>query len=191
MKKKKLFSVLSAEGKSSIFNPGFAAGVLLLTIVFVTAGYSYMEYLQEMGGSVEGAPWIVLFTYCISSDQSLLLLPLFVPLAASGNAQTELKSRFCLFLAERSGKKEYLLGKASGAAISGGLMTVFSYILTLCIVSIACMNITDVRVRKVAKEGKMKAVVSITLDEEFVVHDIKVIEGEKAVSYTHLTLPTT
>ena len=41
------------------------------------------------------------------------------------------------------------------------------------------MNITDVRVRKVAKEGKMKAVVSITLDEEFVVHDIKVIEGEK------------
>ena len=35
------------------------------------------------------------------------------------------------------------------------------------------MNITDVRVRKVAKEGKMKAVVSITIDEEFVVHDIK------------------
>lgn len=41
------------------------------------------------------------------------------------------------------------------------------------------MTITDVRVRKVAKDGKMKAVVSITLDEEFVVHDIKVIEGEK------------
>ena len=43
------------------------------------------------------------------------------------------------------------------------------------------MNITDVRIRKVAKEGKMKAVVSITLDEEFVVHDIKVIEGEKGL----------
>ena len=41
------------------------------------------------------------------------------------------------------------------------------------------MNITDVRVRKVTKEGKMKAVVSITIDDEFVVHDIKVIEGEK------------
>lgn len=41
------------------------------------------------------------------------------------------------------------------------------------------MQITDVRVRKVAKEGKMKAVVSITIDDEFVVHDIKVIEGEK------------
>ena len=43
------------------------------------------------------------------------------------------------------------------------------------------MEITDVRVRKVTKEGKMKAIVSITLDEEFVVHDIKVIEGEKGL----------
>ena len=43
------------------------------------------------------------------------------------------------------------------------------------------MQITDVRVRKVTKEGKMKAVVSITLDYEFVVHDIKVIEGEKGL----------
>ena len=40
------------------------------------------------------------------------------------------------------------------------------------------MQITDVRVRKVAKEGKLKAVVSITMDEEFVVHDIKVIDPE-------------
>ena len=37
------------------------------------------------------------------------------------------------------------------------------------------------RVRKVAKDGKMKAVVSITLDDEFVVHDIKVLEGEKGL----------
>ena len=43
------------------------------------------------------------------------------------------------------------------------------------------MNITDVRIRKVAKESKMKAVVSITIDGEFVVHDIKVIEGEKGL----------
>ena len=43
------------------------------------------------------------------------------------------------------------------------------------------MRITDVRVRKVAKDGKMKAVDSITLDDEFVVHDIKVIEGEKGL----------
>ena len=43
------------------------------------------------------------------------------------------------------------------------------------------MQITDVRIRKVATEGKMKAVVSITIDNEFVVHDIKVIEGEKGL----------
>lgn len=43
------------------------------------------------------------------------------------------------------------------------------------------MNITDVRVRKVAKEGNMKPLVSITIDDEFVVHDIKVIEGEKGL----------
>lgn len=43
------------------------------------------------------------------------------------------------------------------------------------------MQITDVRIRKVDKEGKMKAVVSITIDEEFVIHDIKVIEGEKGL----------
>ena len=43
------------------------------------------------------------------------------------------------------------------------------------------MKITDVRVRKIEKEGKMKAIVSITIDNEFVVHDIKVIEGEKGL----------
>ena len=43
------------------------------------------------------------------------------------------------------------------------------------------MQITDVRVRKITKEGKMKDVVSKTLDDEFVVHDIKVIEGEKGL----------
>ena len=43
------------------------------------------------------------------------------------------------------------------------------------------MKVTAVRVRKITNEGKMKAVVSITLDDEFVVHDIKVIEGEKGL----------
>ncbi len=43
------------------------------------------------------------------------------------------------------------------------------------------MQVTDVRVRKIAKESKMKAVVSITLDDEFVVHDIKIIEGDKGL----------
>ena len=43
------------------------------------------------------------------------------------------------------------------------------------------MNITDVRIRKVADEGKMKAIVSITFDNEFVVHDIKIIDGQNGL----------
>lgn len=43
------------------------------------------------------------------------------------------------------------------------------------------MEITDIRLNKVAREGKMKAIASITLDNEFAVHDIKVIEGEKGL----------
>ena len=43
------------------------------------------------------------------------------------------------------------------------------------------MEITDVRIRKISTDGKMKAIVSVTFDNEFVVHDIKVIEGEKGL----------
>jgi stage V sporulation protein G len=43
------------------------------------------------------------------------------------------------------------------------------------------MNITDVRVRKINTEGKMKAVVSVTFDDAFVVHDVKVVEGMNGI----------
>ncbi len=43
------------------------------------------------------------------------------------------------------------------------------------------MKVTDVRVRKVNNEGKMKAIVSVTFDDEFVVHDIKIIEGQNGL----------
>ena len=43
------------------------------------------------------------------------------------------------------------------------------------------MQITDIRTRVVSKDSKMKAVVSVTFDQAFVVHDIKVIEGEKGL----------
>jgi len=43
------------------------------------------------------------------------------------------------------------------------------------------MTITDVRVRKVETEGKLRAVVSVTIDDEIVIHDIKVIEGERGL----------
>ncbi|NLM07073.1 MAG: septation regulator SpoVG [Tissierellia bacterium] len=43
------------------------------------------------------------------------------------------------------------------------------------------MQITDVRLRRISDEGKMKAIVSITFDDEFVVHDIKVIDGQNGL----------
>ncbi len=43
------------------------------------------------------------------------------------------------------------------------------------------MKVTDVRVRKVSDDGKMKAIVSVTFDDEFVVHDIKIIEGQNGL----------
>ena len=42
-------------------------------------------------------------------------------------------------------------------------------------------DITDVRVRTIQAEGKMKAIASITIDEVFVVHDIKIVEGDKGL----------
>lgn len=43
------------------------------------------------------------------------------------------------------------------------------------------MNVTDVRIRKINDEGKMKAVVPVTFDDEFVVHDIKIIDGQNGL----------
>ncbi len=43
------------------------------------------------------------------------------------------------------------------------------------------MQVTDVRIRKITTEGKMKAIVSVTFDDEFVVHDIKIIEGQNGL----------
>lgn len=50
------------------------------------------------------------------------------------------------------------------------------------------MNITDVRIRIMEKEGKMKAIAAITIDGVFVVHDIKVIEGDNGL---FIAMPST
>ena len=49
------------------------------------------------------------------------------------------------------------------------------------------MNITDVRIRKVTDEGKMKAIVSVTFDDMLVIHDIKVIQGAEK---TFIAMPS-
>ena len=43
------------------------------------------------------------------------------------------------------------------------------------------MQITDIRVRKTYDEGKVKAIVSVTFDDQFVIHDIKIIEGDNGI----------
>lgn len=43
------------------------------------------------------------------------------------------------------------------------------------------MKITDVRVRRISEEGKMKAIISVTFNEQFVVHDIKIIDGQNGL----------
>ncbi len=43
------------------------------------------------------------------------------------------------------------------------------------------MEVTDVRLRRVNSEGRMRAIASITFDEEFVVHDIRVIDGNNGL----------
>lgn len=43
------------------------------------------------------------------------------------------------------------------------------------------MQVTDVRIRKITNEGRMKAIVSVTFDNCFVVHDIKIIEGQNGL----------
>ena len=43
------------------------------------------------------------------------------------------------------------------------------------------MKVTDVRLRKIQTDGRMKALVSITLDEAFVIHDLRVIEGNSGL----------
>ena len=52
------------------------------------------------------------------------------------------------------------------------------------------MQITDIRVKKISLDGKMKAVVSVTFDNEFVVHDIKVIEGQNGLFIAMPSKPT-
>ena len=49
------------------------------------------------------------------------------------------------------------------------------------------MEITDIRIRKVEQPGKMKAAVSITIDDVLAVHDIKIIEGQ---SGTFVAMPS-
>lgn len=136
-------TALGAALRASLWNPGFFCGVLLLTAVFLAAGEPYAEYLIESGGSMEGAAWIAVFAYSVSSEQSLMFLPLVVPLAASAEVQDEIKSRYALFLAGRSGKKSYLADRIIGTACAGGFVSVLAMSAVLLAAAVRCAGIPD------------------------------------------------
>lgn len=43
------------------------------------------------------------------------------------------------------------------------------------------MKVTEVRIRRLTQDGKMRAIVSVTLNEKFVVHDVRIIEGSNGL----------
>ena len=95
-----------SELKVSLLNRRFFCGIVLIFIAVLAVAHPYRAFLTESGGSAEGPAWMAVFTYGVSSERTLLFLPLFVPLGAAGDVQEELKSRYAVFLVSRAGKKE-------------------------------------------------------------------------------------
>lgn len=123
--------ILTSEFKSSVCNLRFMCGVLLIFIAALIIGHPYAKQLLDTGYSAEGIGWLSAYTYCVTAGNTLLFIPIAAPLAAGGNAELELRTRFSLFYCSRTGKKPYLFGKIIGAAISGGLMVVIAMLLLL------------------------------------------------------------
>lgn len=79
-------------------------------------------------------------------------------------------------LAEKNRKKFLIVG-----GISEVLWKLIVLLLEMNRKVRGLMNITDVRLKKVNSDGKMKAIASITIDDSFVVRDIRVIEGQNGL----------
>ena len=132
-----------SELKVSLLNRRFFCGIALIFIAVLAVAHPYRAFLTESGGSVEGPAWMAVFIYGVSSERTLLFLPLFVPLGAAGDVQEELKSRYAVFLVSRAGKKNYLAGKILGAALSGGLTAVTAFAAALAVIVPWCAGIPD------------------------------------------------
>ena len=91
-----------------------------------------LQKIINAGGSAEGPGWFVAYTYCMNSVNMLLFVPIAVAFAGGENTEAELHSRFFLFSYIRSGRKQYLVGKAAGLLVSGGLTAFFSHGVPSC-----------------------------------------------------------
>lgn len=128
--------VIAAEVKSSIWNIRFLYGMAVIFSAVLITERSHIQYLLESGGSVEGPGWFVAYKYCINAFNTLLFIPIAVTFAAGENTENELRSRFALFSCIRSGRKQYLIGKAAGLILSGGLMVFLAFGMVLAVVSV-------------------------------------------------------
>ena len=114
--------VLADELKYNIRNFRFAAGVLMIIVVALASEHAMFQKIIDANSSPEGPGWFAAYSYCMNSVNTLLFVPIAAAFAGGENAEAELHSRFSLFRCIRAGKREYLLGKAAGLLLSGGLM---------------------------------------------------------------------
>lgn len=127
--------VIRSEVKTGIWNIRFFGGMVLLLVISVISGNPYLDQLIHMGVSEGNSALLSYFEYCINASQTLLFVPVLIPLAAGAMAEEELKSRFALFSCGRVGIKRYIMGKWAAAATAGGLEVV----LAMCGVFVVCM----------------------------------------------------
>ena len=129
--KKGMWYMLKAELKNHILNLRFWAGVLLILAAALVSEQTHLQFLLDSGGSREGPGWFLAYSFCSGGEHTLLFVPIAVTFAAGGEAEQELHSRFALFSCVRTGKKQYLAGKAAGLILSGGLMLSAAMLLML------------------------------------------------------------
>lgn len=135
MGEKRMRHVLAADIKNNIRSVRFILGILLIVSAALISEHEMLQKIINLGGSAEGPGWFVAYSYCMYSVNMLLFAPIAVAFAGGENAETELHSRFFLFSYIRSGKKQYLIGKAAGLLVSGGLTVLFAmvFLLVICI----------------------------------------------------------
>lgn len=133
--------VLSAELKNYVLNVRFFAGVLLILVAALVSEQVHLEFLIDAGGSREGPGWYLAYSFCSNGSHTLLFVPIAVTLTAGGETEKEIHSRFAIFSCARTGKKQYMAGKAGGLIFSGGLMLCTAMLLML---GISCLIFGDI-----------------------------------------------
>ena len=135
MGEKYMRHVLATDIKNNIRSVRFIFGILLIASAALISEHEMLQKIIDAGGSAEGPGWFVAYTYCMNSVNMLLFVPIAVAFAGGENTEAEMHSRFFLFSYIRSGRKQYLMGKAVGLLVSGGLTALLAmvFLLVICI----------------------------------------------------------